>query len=99
MSTDYDQSLRARGGNGFASAMFRVNAHPRQYSKRLGDALIAKMNVSEAVRILDTEEFFILTVNDQPMILKDYEFVELKRQEAIIAFEEWLEKSIVGLLK
>lgn len=99
MSTDYDQSLRARGGTGFASAMFRVNAHPREYSKRLGDALIAKMNVSKSVRIMDTEEFFILTINDQPMILKDYDFVELKRQETVFAYEEWLEKIIVGLIK
>jgi N-acetylmuramoyl-L-alanine amidase len=99
MSTEFDQSLRVRGGNGFASAMFRVNAHSRQYSKRLGDALIAKMGVSESIRIMDNEEFFILTINDQPMILKDYGFVELKRQEALFAFEEWLEKTIVGLLK
>ncbi len=99
MSTDYDQSLRARGGNGFASTMFRVNAHPRQYSKKLGDTLISKMNVSESVRIMDSEDFFILTINDQPMILKDYDFVEQKRREAVFAYEEWLEQVVVELLK
>ncbi len=98
MSTDYDQSLRVRGGTGFASSMFRVNAHPRQYSKRLGDALIAKMNVSESVKVMCTEEIFILTINDQPMIIKDYDFVEKKRQEAVFAYEEWLEKAIRDLL-
>lgn len=69
MSTDYDQSLRVRVGTGLASAMFRVNAHPRQYSKRLGDTLIAKLNVSESVRIMDTEEFTIVTKINQPAVV------------------------------
>lgn len=95
MKPIYDQSLRVQGGTSFASAMFRYTASPQDYSRRLGEMLINKLGVSESVKIYDTETFFIIAVNDAPKILKDYYFIESKRQEGVNAYEKWLEGFIL----
>lgn len=95
MNQFYNQDLRVKGGTNFSSAMFRFNASPREYSQRLGEILIERMMLSESVRIHSTETFLIITVNDIPVIVKDYYFVESKRQESVYAYEEWLKKIII----
>lgn len=99
MSKEYDGKFRVRGGVGYASAMFRVGAHPGTYSRSLGEDVIQKMNLSQSVKIADLEEYFILTIEDRPMILKSYDFVEEKRCEDVFAFEKWLESTITDLVQ
>ena len=94
MNQFYNPDLRVRGGNGFSSAMFRFSASPREYSRRLGEMLIEKMGYSESVKIYDTEAYFIISIHDAPKIIKDYYFVESKRQEGVYSYEDWLKKII-----
>lgn len=98
MSHIYDQSLRVQGGTGLASAMFRFSAEPKVYAKRLGDSLIDKMGVSESIRIFVTDDFMMITKDDRPILLKDWYFVEAKRQTGVYAYEEWLGDVIKGTL-
>ncbi len=98
MSEFYNQSLRVRGGTGFADAIFRVNASPGEYSKRLGKNLFERLGVKEYFDLFNTDTFFLITKDDKPIIVKSYHFVELKRQEGVHAFEEWLEKEIKDLM-
>lgn len=98
MSEFYDQSLRVRGGRGYASAIFRINASPREYSKRLGKMLFERMGDTHSFDILNTDAFFLIIRDDKPIIARDYSFVELKRQEGAYAFEGWLEKVIKAFM-
>ena len=99
MSHYYKQELRVKGGPNFVGAMFRFSASPREYSRRLGQNRINKMALSESVKIYDSEEYFIISIHDEPKIIKDYYFVESKRQEAVYAFENWLEQTVLELLQ
>lgn len=98
MNQFYNQDLRVQGGNSFSSAMFRFSASPREYSRRLGEMLIEKMGVSESIKLYDSDTYLIIAVNDNPMIIKDYYFVESKRQEGVYSYEDWLRNKIVDLL-
>lgn len=91
MYENYNKDLRVRGGEGFSSAMFRFTAHPRKYCSSLGYSRLKKLGLNEVFKIFCTESFFIIAKEGKPMIIKDYYFVESKRQEGVYAFEDWLE--------
>lgn len=94
MNQFFNQDLRVKGGVNYSSAMFRFNASPREYSKRLGEMLIEKMGLSESIKLYDSETFLIIAIDDIPKVIKDYQFVESKRQQGVYSYEEWLKNII-----
>lgn len=95
----YDQSLRARGGINWGDAMFRANVDPQRYSKTIGEKIINKKGLSDYFEFINSDSFFIISFNSKPMIIKDYDFVELKRREGLHSYEEWLENMLDGLVE
>jgi len=43
-----------------------------------------------------TKRFFIITKEGVPLIIQDYDFVELKRQEGTYAYDQWVEDIVEG---
>lgn len=60
--------------------------------------LLEKMGASGTLKLLDTETFIMVTKDGKPKITRDYSYVELKRQEGVYTFEEWLENEIKALM-
>ncbi|MBN2286328.1 MAG: hypothetical protein JXQ26_00855 [Tissierellales bacterium] len=96
MSKEYDSSLRAQGGNGYIDAMFRYGVHPRQYAERIFIRVVEKMEKEKQFSFYSTKRFFIITKEGVPLIIQDYDFVELKRQEGTYAYDQWVEDIVEG---
>jgi hypothetical protein len=91
-----DPNLRVRGGYGYASAMFRLHSTCKDYSRDLALPIIEKYNTDKnEFEFFSAEDFFIITLNGIPIIIKDYYFVEEKRQTAMKAYEEWVENLLI----
>ncbi len=91
----YNKDKRIQGGSSFADAVFRFNASPEDYAKRMFHRVIEKeWGDASLFRFYTAESYFIITKDEKPMIINDYEFVEKKRCEDVHGFEKWVYEMI-----
>lgn len=91
MSKKYDSSLRVPGGNGYIDAIARHGLHPRQYAEKIFERVLKKTEKEKRFSFYSTKRFFIIAKEGVPLIIQDFDFVELKRQEGTFAFDKWVE--------
>lgn len=91
---DYKEK-RIRGGSSYADAMYRFGASPEHYARRMTERIIEKeWGIESPFRYFGSEGFFIISENDVPVIIKDYEFVEIHRCTAVHSFENWVQELV-----
>lgn len=95
----YNESERKNGGSCFADAIFRKNATPENYARVLTQRVLHRgFGKNSPFHYYETDTFFMITKDDQPIVVKDYQFVELKRCEDYRGFERWVEDTISNSL-
>lgn len=88
-----DDSKRVNGGSSWADAVFRKQANPRSYAKKMIENVIRRNDlIDQQIECFFAESYFIITKGAKPFIIKGYAFVEHHRQQDVHSFEDWLKK-------
>lgn len=90
---------RVSGGKSWADAVFRMNATSRAYARCYGQAKIREMGLAEVMELHDAEDLILLARHGVPVLVLNYDFVENKRREGVLAYEEWLENKLKALME
>lgn len=92
----YDRTTRIQGGSSFADAMLRGGASSESYARTMMRRKMDKVWGDESPYTYHaSEEFFIIAREGVPVAIRDFQFVEMKRSEAVHAFEDWV-MEIIG---
>ena len=87
----YNETTRVKGGSSFADAMLRGNASSESYARIMMKRKLDKEWGDESPYAYhSTKDFFIIARDGVPVMIRDFQFVEMKRSESVHAFEEWV---------
>lgn len=87
----YDRTTRIQGGSSFADAMLRGNASSENYARAMiGRKLEKEWGEESPYTFHSMGESFIIAREGVPVMIRDFQFVEMKRSESVHAFEEWV---------
>lgn len=82
---------RVSGGSSWADAIFRKQADPKSYARKMIEKVIREHDLTDhQIECFFEDSYFIITKKDKLLIIKGYAFVEQNRQQGVHAFEDWL---------
>lgn len=91
----YDKTTRIQGGSSFADAMFRGSASAESYARTMMKRKLDKEWGDESPYTYhEAGDSFIIACEGVPVVIRDFQFVEMKRSESVHAFEEWVAEII-----
>lgn len=96
----YNNTTRVPGGSCYGDSVFRTTASPQSYARTMFQKVISKRSFNpDEIRYFSTEDFFMLVYQQKPLLVENFDFVEMKRSEGVHAFEEWLSKTILQMVR